>query len=602
MRFLLTSCLLLFALDAPAQPQAPIAWDQPRWAHIAGWSGLPCYTTMRVIPLGDTLLFTALHIGGPVSDTILVCSSFDNGQSFTLWHAITDGGNSVSASFTGSAGRYYAFFTNQNPSVWGCWLRISTDCGLTWGASQQYRQFGALLHGFASDNEVIAKYDTILDINTGDMNQCVIRSTDGGQSWSAPIVFDTTNFWLDYFEQTIGFTRSSRIIVDQPTPTLQPDGRLFVARGDSAGQNWTSFEPLPCPYYTGWGAHAASLAGDTSSEASGVLGRFEDSTANDLQRPFFYHSSNITTGWDDCVPMTPAPHVIPYYGTNAPLNVCQGKLWLIGWEHALPMTSFDLLELRFSANHGKNWYPSQFVADSVLMLFNLSGQIRSTGIDVYWDQQCRLDLCNDYRLIHGTITPDTIPPDMLLSETNVDTIRVGDSLHFQAQTLDNDTLSEVRAIIADSAGQITKVMMTAQGNHVYSGRFRVPHLGLYRYKAEAEDFWENITASPDTGWLSFHTEGWTAASFVISHPSSFAVSVFPNPSNGWPSVQLSPEWFRNGSVTVAVFNVLGQKVWEQTFLEGGPIQSAPTAYVSGVYVLKVSNRTHSSLQKFVVLK
>jgi hypothetical protein len=138
-----------------AQPQAPITWGEARWAHIAGWPGQSQITTLRVIPMGDTLLFTALNVATPVSDTSLVCSSFDNVQTILPWHAISDGSNAVSAHFSGSAAQYYAFFVQEAVPPTACWMRTSTDAGLTWGPMQQYRENGFQFRGFASGSEVL---------------------------------------------------------------------------------------------------------------------------------------------------------------------------------------------------------------------------------------------------------------------------------------------------------------------------------------------------------------------------------------------------------------------------------------------------------------
>jgi len=72
---------------------------------------------------------------------------------------------------------------------------------------------------------------------------------------------------------------------------------------------------------------------------------------------------------------------------------------------------------------------------------------------------------------------------------------------------------------------------------------------------------------------------------------------------------LTPDWFSYGPVRIKVYNLLGQKVWETVM---GSVNAdmaradmaghVPTTESSGVYVLKVTNKEHSALQKFVVLK
>jgi hypothetical protein len=130
----------------------------------------------------------------------------------------------------------------------------------------------------------------------------------------------------------------------------------------------------------------------------------------------------------------------------------------------------------------------------------------------------------------------------------------------------------------------------------------VPDSGYYSYWFEAEDFWENIATLPDSGTFHFVTEGWSASADFILHPSSFILSVFPNPCNTWPALTLSPEWFEQGPVEITVYNALGQVVIRQT-TRGGSVSFSPDiSAASGTYLLQVSSRQHSALRKFTVLK
>jgi len=239
-----------------------------------------------------------------------------------------------------------------------------------------------------------------------------------------------------------------------------------------------------------------------------------------------------------------------------------------------------------------------------------TGQFIGNDVRLYWRGNPTW-LTEDYRTATGAITADTLRPDVLVSLLAPDSIRAGDTVRFDAQVIDEDTVLDAWTNVWDGLSRFDSIPLANIGNDHYRGAYVVPFEGLFHYKAQAEDRWENVGSSPDTGWATFETFGWskTDPRFIV-HPSSFSVQIFPNPSNGWPFVQLSPEWFAQGAVTVSVYNLLGQKVVETNVRSDGPMsakrdladggQSAPTA--SGVFVLRVSNRQRSALQKFVILK
>ncbi|MCX6600689.1 MAG: T9SS type A sorting domain-containing protein [bacterium] len=548
---------------------------------------------------GDTLLFAALNVGTEVSDTILVCSSFDNGQTFTPWIHASDGSSFVSAQFAGSAGRFYACFSEGTILPRETWLRISLDGGLTWSAMRQYRTNTYALRGFACGNRVFAAYRGYVN---NDPSTCGFGSNNGGQDWSARVTIDTAYFYLLYFDQSIAFTQAHTLLIEEPVPSVNPDLRLYVARGDSVGQNWTTFQVLPCQHYDEYGCqYIATIVGDTASESAGVLGIFGDWDASAPMTPLHYRTQNVATGWEDCVLMGP-PRIIPALGsTLVPANVCAGKLWLVGWEH-LSGSGWNYLGARFSANHGKNWYPLQVAADSLVEAWQFSGQIRGNRIDIYWDQYTISQDRHDYRMVRGVITPDTMLPVLSTGSAPPETVRVGRQVEFSIVATDNDTLSEVRLMVVAPSGDTLRFGMPRGADHLFQFTWEVPDSGFYPYWYAAEDFWENVATLPDSGSFHFVAEGSSASDDFILHPSSFSLSVFPNPCNTWPSLTLSPEWFVLGPVEITVFNALGQEVIHQV-TTGTPVPFSPDVpAASGTYLLQVSNRVHSAMQKFVVLK
>jgi len=598
--FLVMLAVASLSVAVRAQPQAPVVWGEARWAHLAGWPGLRQIITMGVIPMGDTLLFTALNAGSAVSDTILVRSSFDNGQTFTPWQGLTQGNESVSAQFAGSAGRYYAFFSQGAVPPAAVWVRTSDDGGVTWSGIQQYREDAYGLYGLAAGNQVLAKYAGLVN---GEEVQFVIQSNDGGQSWTVPILIDSADFLSNYFHQSIAFTRSHRLIVEKPSEWRE-DYRLYVARGDSSGQDWTHFELLPGQNNEDKAAMRRAMAGDTASEVAGVQGDYGDRHNPDAPlQPLFFRTTNGGESWQMPTSLSNGQWVISYlFATHVPANVCQGKLWLQGWEQDDPQ-GWNFLGARFSANHGKNWYPLQMAVDSLAQSNLFSGQIRGNQIDLYWAQGC----CGqaqpwDYRMVTGAITPDTMFPELAPGITPADTVRVGQPLQFLAMVTDNDTLSEVRLVIVELSGDTLRTGMVRVADDLYYITWVVPDSGYYSYWYEAEDFWENIATLPDSGTFHFVTEGWSASADFILHPSSFILSVFPNPCNTWPALTLSPEWFEQGPVKITVYNALGQEVIRQTTTSAAVSFSPDVPAASGTYLLQVSNRVHSTMQKFVVLK
>lgn len=582
-----------------AQHQAPIEWEQPRWANLTGWPGLPRIGTLRVIPMGDTLLFTGFRMApNQVHDTLLVCSSFDNGQTFTPWIPITDGNTAVYGIWTGSAGRFYCFVNKDIPLPWAGWVLVSEDGGLTWSAPRAYRENRMYMGGFASGHDVMAKY---VNYEHNDAQTRTIFSSDGGDTWSPPVIVDTAAFILMDLDQSIAFTRTKRLLIDQPAPSRH-DRQMYVATGDSTGQNWTPFEVLPCEYYENWMCNAVmDILGDTASEAAGILGTFSDGISLDLW-PLHYRTSDAGGDWESCVPMTEDPYVIPWSGTNVTLNIGVGKLWLVGWEHRSPEWG-NWVMTRFSANHGRNWYPLQAIADSSIMLNALNGQIRGNRIDVYWDQGCNVQYPTDYRMVAGTITPDTIYPVIQIVIAPPDTVGVGSQQLFTIHASDNDTLSEARLIIEDRDGNTWRRILRHVGDDIYDTVWTVPDTGYYNYWLEAEDWWEQVTRLPDSGSFHFVTEGWTHADDNPLFPASFRVLLYPNPANTAPNLELSPDWFVRGSVEISVHNVLGQEVWRQKL-------TVPTASIAlldgnaatGVYLARVFSAQHSTTKKFVILK
>ncbi|MBZ0265213.1 immune inhibitor A [bacterium] len=98
----------------------------------------------------------------------------------------------------------------------------------------------------------------------------------------------------------------------------------------------------------------------------------------------------------------------------------------------------------------------------------------------------------------------------------------------------------------------------------------------------------------------------TAGVRVLEQPSEFAVgSVYPNPFN--PSTTIPFSLPEAGKVEIALYNVLGQMVYQQSMqFEAGQHQYLLDAtnndFVSGLYLLRVSYGENISSQKVLLLK
>jgi hypothetical protein len=224
------------------------------------------------------------------------------------------------------------------------------------------------------------------------------------------------------------------------------------------------------------------------------------------------------------------------------------------------------------------------------------GQFVGHEMRLYW-----ADESYDYGTITGIIAEDTLAPLVSSVELPPDVVPLNSHLQFIAGVSENDTLSrvELRIISADDS---VAIPMGWTGTD-YMAEWTVPNAGRYWYRIEAEDFWENIGSVPNVGWATFVTEGWIdEADSVFVLRSSFLVSVFPNPSNGWPNLRLSPEWFAQGIVTITVFNVLGQKIMERSMFSESMLSAFDAQTASGIFLLEVSTPTHHDRQKFMILK
>ena len=79
---------------------------------------------------------------------------------------------------------------------------------------------------------------------------------------------------------------------------------------------------------------------------------------------------------------------------------------------------------------------------------------------------------------------------------------------FHVIATDNDTVSsDVEVIVRDSADHEERIVPVYIDVGTYAGGYLIPHEGVYRYRADVHDFWDNRCSAPDSGWRTFATFG-----------------------------------------------------------------------------------------------
>jgi hypothetical protein len=592
--FLAILTVLLFGLAIHAQPQAPVVWGEARWLHLAGWQDCPSLRPLDVVPLGDTLLFLAGDLNS--MDTSWTAYSFDHGQTVGPWQSLSiPEYPDFYVRATGSSGRYYLFIESFSSALTN-YLVISSDAGQTWSPLLQ-PAIGRNHFGFA-----VGTYVFRLFFDTVDRH--LRRSTDGGLTWPLTHDYESVQPQLAYVSDVMVCTHSNLLIIDQARELAC---QLFVTRSPNWGEEILPTTVLP-DQPEGRCSMGTVICGDTASETAGILSTLTG-PGGIPREPFFQRTTDGGFTWSPCISMSDGQPIIPPSDMIHPALFCAGKLWMMVWtQYERPGHLHTRVGTRLSADHGKHWYPIQMVTDSVDMVHWMRGQFKGNEARVYWQQARGSYLIGDFRMVSGVLAPDTLRPVVRALELPPDTVGVGHNIRLLVCVEENDTLGGVRLRIRSDQDSCWTLAMTAATSDTFWANWQVPAEGFYRYRIEAEDFWENVGSYPDTGWATFVTEHWSGANgpFIL-HPSSLILSVFPNPCNAWPSLKLSSDWFGTGPVTVTVYNVLGRALWKahlycrcsHTISLGA---GGSRAAASGLYLVQVSNGRHAAWQKFLVLK
>jgi hypothetical protein len=428
--------------------------------------------------------------------------------------------------------------------------------------------------------------DTLSDYST-------VYSSNAGNTWMTPVDFFTPD---SIHNKDIGITSSHSIVLGQTNPTI-----LMVVTADREGRMPSPHNIIPssAPGNTTTPFLFTESHSDTCAILQAVGGNSWFSA--DLR---IFRSLDGGVTW--CEPQMITQGSPLFLPSAEPELFGRGKLWGVAWQDFWnPDTALIRVNCRISANHGKDWYPPQVLSARDVNMQYSGGQFTGNEVRIYWTGYSWIDSVFDYATISGVFTADSIPPTIEIVHVPDTLSPVNRVVQFVVHPSDNDTLSEARLQLNWGTGNVFTYIMNSDPNGDFSFNFLIPCEAEYRYRIEAEDFWENVGSYPDSGWASFHTANWDAADpRVIVQPSSFSLSVFPNPFN--PVTTISFTVPKAGRVELTVYDVTGRRV--QVLVDER--QNAGQRFAlfdgsdlpSGIYFVRLNAGDISQTRKMVLLK
>jgi hypothetical protein len=319
-----------------------------------------------------------------------------------------------------------------------------------------------------------------------------------------------------------------------------------------------------------------------------------------------YRTTDGGESWELPRPLTEGA---PLYYLAYPVIFNRGPLFGVAYQDIHnPDTTQTGLYWRFSANHGKDWYPPQRADTYYNRVITTSGQFVGNEVRLYSNGVSPERY--DYRTVSGILSEDTIRPALTGFHVTSNTIRANDTLLFTAMASDNDTLSEVKVLLADTSGNLYSVILTNEGGGQFRGVWMVPAAESYSYYFTAEDFWENSIAYPDSEvWHFVALPEISAVEHAPAElPGRFSLSVSPNPFNATTRITFTLP--QPGMVSLAIYDVSGRLVRSgigQT--QGSPLQAGvhhlefdASDLPSGIYFARLTVAGWSQTQKMVLLK
>jgi hypothetical protein len=584
--------LLLVGL-ALAQPQAPITWGEARWFGI----GCNEAGIQHLSGTGDTIVVidqrrdTTLP-NDPYYPVITVSS--DNGEHWRDWRRFLPDSVHSGLIYTlvaSVSGKEYAWIYRAIENDF--WVMRSLDAGASWTRIRQ-RSGRSVTFGLALHSEVIAAEGYSTTDTSGEYD--AYHSADYGTTWGAADVITTRP--ISFAKKCAAATQTHAIAVGRHRVGANLRLGIYASNGARSWARWENFDELPGPDLGD--LYTYTVAGDTLSETA-IVASVWYPTGGWEQNIYVHRTTNGGSTWQE-------PLLITDHGTGAesPEIFCAGKLWALAWQdYASQDTAQWGVYYRLSANHGKNWYPEEEAVTPCRGGYCNTGQFVGNEIRLYWSGVPDTSYHQkDYGMAAGTLRVDSLAPEIVEFRIPADTVVTGSAIDFAARAHDSDTLSEVRVSVRSDQDSSWTVFMNRVVGDTFATSWTVPREGFYRFRIEAEDFWENVGSYPDTGWASFVTEHWSGADQIVLHPLSFSLSSYPNPFNATTVISFSVP--KAGEVKISLYDITGRlaRVLDNRRVEAGEHRIVLNAegIASGIYFVRLEGTNGAITTKLILLR
>lgn len=585
---LLAAAIALAFGECTAQPQAPVTWTQSRWFGLA-----PIPVVTQVVPMGDTLALSGIDGSQSLSYTVY---SYDNGQSVSDWQLVSSSQPENNAlRLSGSRGNVLLVRIYTGSAPWQSWIRTSFDGGASWSADHHFISGGNRYPFLSGLVGASVRTNVIGGI------RCAI-TTDAGTTWQPEMVVPQADTLYNITLHSLTMTQGSLILLAYRQ--IPGDRILRYSISADSGVSWTAIQDFPNLPEQAGALNSHSVVADHSSQVALVSTTWYPGF-DTPQQLWVHRTTDGGQTWDTGRPLTDSATVRAY---DEPVLFCRGKLWGIAWPDIRDGGTPDLL-WRFSANHGRDWYPAQTVIAEVRGLWQTVGQFVVDSVRLYRIENLDPDADSlDVRTISGAIEADLLPPEMFAVSLPDDSADIGDTLSFALSVADNDTLSLVHMFVVRDGSDTVVVLCSRTGDFSWQSEWVVGEPGLYRYGFEAEDFWENREFLVDSSEFWFATRGLSTAQQSPAIAHAYAVGVYPNPANVAPVLTLAAGWYAHGNLSIRVINLLGQEVGRLSLTSGHvqsryvPLDPLFSNATSGIYFLEVHNAVEHATVKILILQ